>query len=236
MVTGGASGIGRAFVERLAAEGARVIACGRNYVSLQALQSQNPMIEGVRCDIADHGDVLALVRTVEQSHGRLDVLINNAGIMEQVDLLSETISDDRVADEIAMNLTGTILLTRRFLPLLRAGRGSMIVMITSGYALLPVIGAPTYSATKAGLHAFTMALRRQLSGAGIRVVKVLPPLVDTPATHLVRRRKLSPDVLVDRVLRDIRRGRDEILPGMVRLLPALMRLIPSYVARRVAET
>jgi short-subunit dehydrogenase involved in D-alanine esterification of teichoic acids len=75
------------------------------------------------------------------------------------------------------------------------------------------------------LRAFTMALCRQLRCAGIRILEVLPPLVDTPATHLVRRRKMSPDVLVDRVLRDIRRGRDQILPGMVRLLPALMRLI-----------
>jgi uncharacterized oxidoreductase len=163
------------------------------------------------------------------------VLIDNAAIMEQVDFLSETVSDDRVAYEIAVNLTGTIVLTRRFLPVARRS-GVDDCDDHFGLALLPMTRAPTYSATKAGLHAFTMALRRQLSGAGIRVVEVLPPLVDTPATHLVRRRKMSPDVLVDQVLRDIRRGQDEILPGMARLLPALMRLIPSYVARRVAET
>jgi uncharacterized oxidoreductase len=81
-----------------------------------------------------------------------------------------------------------------------------------------------------------MALRRQLRGVGIRVVEVMPPLVDTPATRAVRQPKMSPKVLVDRVLRDIARGRDEILPGLVCVLPLLMRLAPSYAARRVAGT
>jgi uncharacterized oxidoreductase len=173
---------------------------------------------------------------IKVRHNKLDVLINNAGIMERVDLLDEAVSDDRISYEIAVNLTGTIILTRRLLPLLRAGHDPLIVMISSGYALLPATRAPTYSASKAGLHSFAMALRRQLSGVGIRVVEVLPPLVDTPATSAERQPKMSTSALVDRVLRDIRDGRDESLPGKVGLLPILMRLVPAYVARRVAET
>ena len=69
---------------------------------------------------------------------------------------------------------------------------------------------------------------------GIRVVEVLPPLVDTPATSAARGRKMSADALVGRVLRDIAKGRDESLPGMVGLVPIMMRLAPSYIARRVA--
>jgi uncharacterized oxidoreductase len=236
VVTGGNSGIGRAFVERLAAAGARVIACGRNEASLQELQTRHPTVVALRCDITTRQEVLSLVSAVRDRHGCLDALINNAGIMEQVDLLGESVNDDRIAYEIGVNLTGTILLTRRFLPLLRVGRDPVIVMISSGYALIPATRAPTYSASKAGLHAFTMALRRQLRGIGIRVVEVLPPLIDTPATCAVKGPKMSPDTLVDRVLRDIRLGRDEILPGKVGLLPVLLRLIPSYVARRVAAT
>ena len=94
--------------------------------------------------------------------------------MEQVDLLDQSVSDERIAREIAVNLTGPILLTRRLLPLLRCGRNPMIIMVTSGYALLPATRAPTYSATKAGLRSFTMALRLQLHGVGIRVVEVTP--------------------------------------------------------------
>jgi uncharacterized oxidoreductase len=236
LVTGGSSGIGRAFVEKLGANNARVIACGRNPNALQELQQQNPMIETIRCDIADRLDVLALAQAIASHHSRLDVLINNAAIMEQVDLLDDSVSDDRIAQEIGVNLIGTITLTRRLLPLLRSGHCPMIVMITSGYALLPATRAPTYSASKAGLRSFTLALRRQLSGVGIRVVEVLPPLVDTPATRAVRQPKMSADALVERVLRDIQRGRDEILPGKVGLLPIMMRIAPTYVARRVAAT
>jgi len=76
-----------------------------------------------------------------------------------------------------------------------------------------------------------MALRRQLRGVGIRVVEVLPPLVDTPAT---RSTEMQPSILVDVVLREIVRGRDEILPGKVRLVPMLMRLAPAFAARVVA--
>jgi uncharacterized oxidoreductase len=236
VVTGGTSGIGREFAVRLAAEGAKVIACARNEMALRELQTRNPGIEAIRCDVTVRPDVLALEEAIQDRYGRVDVLINNAGIMERVDLLDGSVSDERVAQQIAVNLTGPILLTRRLLPLLRSGRNPLIVMVTSGYALLPSTRAPTYSATKAGLHSFTLALRRQLRCVGIRVVEVLPPLVDTPATQSVRQPKMSPGALVERVLRDIVRGRDEILPGMVSLLPLLMRLAPSYVARRVAET
>ena len=112
----------------------------------------------------------------------------------------------------------------------------MIVMVTSGYALLPAKRAPTYSATTAGLRSFTMALRQQLRGVGIRVVEVLPPLVDTPATRTVRKAKMSPEALVNHVMRDITHGKEEIFPGKVRLLPMLMRLAPSLAARVVAES
>jgi uncharacterized oxidoreductase len=97
--------------------------------------------------------------------------------MEQLDLLDGSVGDEHTAHEIAVNLTGPILLTRTLLPFLRSGGSSLITMITPGYALLPVTRAPTYSATKAGLRSFTMALRRQLRGIGIRVLEVLPPLV-----------------------------------------------------------
>ena len=236
VVTGGTSGIGREFAVRLAADGAKVIACGRNETALRGLQAEYPAIEALRCDVSVRPDVLALEAAIRDRHGRVDVLINNAGIMERVDLLDGSVSDERIVHEIAVNLTGPILLTRTFLPLLRSGQNPLIVMITSGYALLPATRAPTYSATKAGLRSFTMALRRQLHGVGIRVVEVLPPLVDTPATRSVRQPKMSPATLVDRVLRDIARGRDEILPGLVGILPWLMRLAPSYAARRVAGT
>jgi len=236
VITGATSGIGHAFAVRFVAEGAKVIACGRNEAALQKLREQLSTIEVFRGDITERSALLGLKEFIQQRFARVDVLLNNAGIMERVDLLEASVTDERIANEIAVNLTGPILLTRQLLPLLRSGRNPLIIMITSGYALLPARRAPTYSATKAGLRSFTMALRRQLRDVGIRVVEVLPPLVDTPATRSVKQPKMSPASLVDRVLREIVRGKDEILPGRVRFLPTLMRLAPTLAARVVAES
>ena len=119
VVSGGNSGIGRAFVERLSREGAHVIACGRSQVALRQLQDRHPAVETIRCDIAVRDDVFGLAAAIRERHGRLDVLINNAGIMQRVDLLDDSVDDDAIAHEIAVNLTGTIMLTRRCLSLLR---------------------------------------------------------------------------------------------------------------------
>ncbi len=130
VVTGGTSGIGREFAVLLAGKGAKVGACARNEAALRELHARYPQIEAIRCDVTVPFDVLALDATIQDRYGRVDVLINNAGIMEQVDLLDRSVSDERIAQEIAVNLTGHILLTRRLLPLLRSGRNPMIIMVT----------------------------------------------------------------------------------------------------------
>ena len=99
-----------------------MIACGRNETPLRDLQNENPTIEAIGCDITVPQDVLTLAAAIQDRHGRLDVLINNAGIMEHVDLLDEEVSDARIVNEIAVNLTGPILLTRRLSA--TAARGS----------------------------------------------------------------------------------------------------------------
>jgi short-subunit dehydrogenase involved in D-alanine esterification of teichoic acids len=236
LVTGGNSGIGKAFVARFVAAGAKVIACGRNEATLQALKAAHPGVEAKRCDIASHSERHTLVEWVSQQCGRLDVLVNNAGVMEQVDMLSANVDDAAITREIAINLTAPIMLTRQSLPLLKRGTQPLILMVTSGYALLPARRAPIYSATKAGLRAFTQALRYQLENTGIRVVEVLPPLVDTPVTAAIQKPKMSPEAVVEATLRAIARGQDEVLIGQVRLLPLLMRIAPRYAARLVAKS
>ena len=74
-----------------------VIVCGRNDMALRKLQREHPTIEAVQCDITVRSKVLALVETIRDRYGMLDVLVNNAGIMERVDLLEESVSDERIA-------------------------------------------------------------------------------------------------------------------------------------------
>ena len=89
VVTGGTSGIGRQFAIRFATEGAKVLACGRNDMALGKLQAEHPKIEVVQCDLTVRPDVLALVETIRDRYGKVDVLVNNAGIMERVNFLEE---------------------------------------------------------------------------------------------------------------------------------------------------
>ena len=116
LVTGGNSGIGRAFVERFVAEGASVVACGRNEATLQALKVAHPSVEARRCDVALISEVDALAEFVSRRYGRLDVLVNNAGVMEQVNMLAGDVDAAAITREIAINLTAPILLVRRCLP------------------------------------------------------------------------------------------------------------------------
>ena len=236
LITGGNSGIGRAFVDRFVEAGARVFTCGCNARTLGELRAAHPGIDAWRCDIACAREVDALRDHIANECGRLDMLVNNAGVMTQVNFRDDGVDDATIAHEIETNLTAPILLTRRFLPLLREGREPLILMVTSGYALLPARRAPVYSATKAGLRAFTRALRYQLDGCGIRVVETLPPFVDTPLTANMPGRKMSPAAVVDATLRAIERGRDEVFVGQVRYLPWLMRLAPGLATHLVANS
>jgi hypothetical protein len=97
-----------------------VVACARNEVALRELLSRCP--QAIRCDVTLTADVLALEAAIQDRNGRVDALLNNAGKMEQVDLLDPSVSDERIAQEIAVNLTGPILLTRRLRPLQRSGQ------------------------------------------------------------------------------------------------------------------
>ncbi|MCA1853961.1 MAG: SDR family NAD(P)-dependent oxidoreductase [Beggiatoa sp.] len=236
LITGGSSGIGRALVERFLREGATVIACGRDEAKLQGLKAQHPSVEIRPCDITSSDEVKTLIAFLTQGYGRLDILVNNAGVIEQVAMLTGNVDDEAIAREIATNLTAPILLTRRLLPLLQRSHSPMILMVTSGYALLPAERAPTYSATKAGLRSFTQALRYQLAHTSIRVVETLPPLVDTPSTAALQRTKMAPAAVVDATLRAIAQGRVEIFVGEIRWLPLLMRIAPRFAARLIAKT
>jgi hypothetical protein len=213
-----------------------VIACGRNETPLRDLQNENPTIEAIGCDITVPQDVLTLAAAIQDRHGRLDVLINNAGIMEHVDLLDEEVSDARIVNEIAVNLTGPILLTRRLLPLLRAGRDPLIVMVSSGFRCFR---PRTRRSNRRARRGFTPSPLRCVGNWlawasessrfcrhwSIRRRRVLPGGQRCRQKHWwAGRCAIS------------QKGHDESLAGKVGLLPFMMRLGSSYIARRVAET
>jgi NAD(P)-dependent dehydrogenase (short-subunit alcohol dehydrogenase family) len=171
LVTGGASGIGRATCELFAREGASVVVIDRD-------PAQTAGVQAIACDVSDATGVERAVREAGQLLGGLDGLVNAAGVFFNKGLMETTAE---VWDTtIAVNLTGTFLCTKAAVPLMLATDRASIVNIASGVGLLPTGGGSTaYVASKGGVIALTRALAAELAPT-IRVNAICPGAVETP--------------------------------------------------------
>jgi uncharacterized oxidoreductase len=233
LITGATSGIGRAMALRLLALDNQVIAVGRNAAQLAKLQGQHPQLVTYRCDLALPPERQKLAAFMEQHHPDLNVLVNNAGVQYNYELTETDLP--RIAEEIEINLTAPLQLVALLLPQLRQQPAAAIVNVSSGLGLVPKRSAPVYCATKAGLHLFSKALGYQLAATQVRVMEVIPPLVDTPMTAGRGTGKISPDQLVDEFLQGFAQNRREINIGKVGLLRLLQRLAPSLADRLLRD-
>ncbi|QDH73431.1 SDR family oxidoreductase [Brevundimonas sp. M20] len=179
LITGGGSGIGKALAEALHARGARVIIAGRRRDALEAVAAANPGMAVETLDVADAADVTAFAHRVIAAHPDLNVVINNAGIMQAEDLTADAIDLDVVEQTIAINLLGPIRLTAALLPHLKSKPRATVVTVSSGLAFVPLTATPTYSATKAAIHSWSQSLRTQLKGTSVEVLEWAPPAVAT---------------------------------------------------------
>jgi uncharacterized oxidoreductase len=179
LITGGGSGIGRGLAEALHAQGNQVIIAGRRKAALEETAAANPGMKFLTLDIEDRSAIRAFAGRVAAEFPALNVLINNAGIMRAENLLAQ---QDDLADAesiVTTNLLGPIRLTAALLPLLRKQPHSTIINVTSGLAFVPLAFTPTYSATKAALHSYTLSLRYQLKNTTTEVLEIIPPYVQT---------------------------------------------------------
>lgn len=236
LVTGGSSGIGLAIARALAREGATVLICARDPDRLDHAVRSIAGGEAMACDVTDPAAVAAMLDSVRSRHGRLDILVSNTGRLIDRDFSMAPLPDAALEQEITANLTAHILLANRALPLLRASAHPALVFTGSGYGLVPVARAPLYSAAKAGLHAFVKALRLRRPIAGLSVIELIPPVVDTPATAHRNVAKVPPEAVAEGLLTALRRGREDVLIGQVRALPLLLRIAPRLIERRIGRT
>jgi uncharacterized oxidoreductase len=230
LITGGTSGIGLALARACSALDQEVIICGRNVERLARAQHELSGVKAVRADLTQPDDRQRLVEMMSAEAERPLLLINNAAVQHPA-LWTDWTPEQAAwaAEEIALNVTGLVLLTHALMPVLLRAPQASIVNVSSGLALAPRRSAPTYCATKAFVHSFTRALRYQCEDAAprLRVVEVLPALVDTPMTAGRGKRKMSPDAVAATVLSGLERGQTEILLGPARLLPWIQRLSPA---------
>jgi len=178
LVTGGGSGIGRALAEAFQAMGNKVVIGGRRRSMLEDTTKANPGMEWMTLDIEDAGNIQSFAKQAADKYPKLNVLINNAGIMKLEDLRAA--AETEIAEQtIAINLLGPIRLTTALLPLLRQQPKSTIMTVSSGLAFVPLAPTPTYCATKAAIHSYTQSLRYQLKDTTTEVLELIPPYVAT---------------------------------------------------------
>jgi uncharacterized oxidoreductase len=180
LITGGNGGIGGALAHRFADAGNIVLVTGRRRAALDEVCAGRADMRGYELDVADAEGVASFAKRIVAEHPALNVLINNAGIMRFEELDRERNLRD-AEETIATNLLGPIRVTNALIGHLAAQADATIVNVTSGLAFVPLVPTPTYSATKAAIHSYTIALREALQGR-VEVIELAPPAVQTELT------------------------------------------------------
>jgi len=220
LITGGASGIGYAMAEAFLDAGSTVVICGRNSQRLLEARAKHPELHTRVCDVSREEDRQQLLEWASTHVPSLNVLVNNAGVQRDIDFTHGIEEFAAGENEIRINLESPIILCGLFVPLLTRNKDAAIINISSGLGFVPAARMPVYSATKAGMHAFSMALRHQLSKVGVKVFEIVPPTVDTGLNASGRakrqdfRANLAPKEFVSAVMRGLEKDTLEIGYGM----------------------
>ena len=239
LITGGGSGIGLALAKKFLEHNNTVIITGRNLAKLEKVKQENPKIHIYQSDVTDDAEVRMLADDIQEKFDGLDVLINNAGIMNLVDAGNESNDLQKQMQEIEINYNSPIRVLHYFLPLLKKSKNAVLVNVSSGLAYVPFAQAPVYSGTKSALHFWTQAIRPQLQPHNIKVVELLPPVVDTPLAHGAdiaeddNLKPMPPEKLADIFWKDFINGKEEITPGISKQLKLMSRLAPKFIFKQL---
>lgn len=175
LITGGASGIGLGLTEQFIRENNTVIICGRRASALKEVAVKFPSVIIRVCDLSVEADRIAQFEWVQEQHGDLNVLVNNAGIQQWMDIADSDFYQ-RAKEEIVTNIEAPVHLVSLFITLPSL---NTIINVTSGLSFTPLSKTPVYSATKAFFHSFTLSLRHLLQPRHIEVIEMIPPALNT---------------------------------------------------------
>jgi 3-oxoacyl-[acyl-carrier protein] reductase len=192
IVTGASRGIGAAAAAALATAGATVVLTARDgKLTEQVARSIGGAASAHTCDVSDYAAFETLVADTKARFGRLDALINNAGVIDPIASIAD--SDPAAwARNVTINLTGAYHAIRAVLPGMLAAGGGTIVNVSSGAAIRPLEGWSAYCSAKAGLHMLTRAIALETAGKGIRVFGFQPGTTDTDMQVLIRASGVNP--------------------------------------------
>ncbi len=241
LITGGSSGIGMELTKQLLALGNKIIITGRDQAKLDKAKKQYPDITTIQSDVSSSTEIEALFNKVTKEFPALNVVINNAGIMRNINVHDQNGTLDDLTREIEINLNGPIRMVKKFLPHLKTKPEAMIVNVTSGLAFVPLPISPVYCATKAGLHSFTQSLRVQLKNTKVKVFELAPPATETELLgHMdAEDRKgisiMSVQDMVAVALKGFEGDKLEIRPGQSNQLKIMSRLAPEFILKQLSR-
>ncbi|MEN3745555.1 SDR family oxidoreductase [Sphingomonas sp. HF-S3] len=201
LITGGGSGIGEALAHRFHDAGNTVIVAGRRLDALQGTIAGREKMHAIELDVTSAEGIADFASRLVEAHPEVNVLVNNAGIMRSEALDRKRDLGDAEAT-IATNLLGPIRLIDALVEHLAAQGDAAIVNVSSGLAFVPQVGSPTYNATKAAIHSYTLSLRHALKGK-VEVIELVPPAVQTGLTpgQETREGYLPLEPFIDEVMR-----------------------------------
>ncbi|MBN8822645.1 MULTISPECIES: SDR family NAD(P)-dependent oxidoreductase [unclassified Spirosoma] len=236
LITGGTSGIGLELVKQLTDQGATLIITGRNPDALLRTKAQFPNIQTFQSDVSNPQDIEQLYNEVTKQFPALNIIVNNAGAMRLIDLQDRSMDLENITREIDTNLSGTIQMVHQFLPHLLKQTSAAIVNVSSGIAFMSYSSAPVYSATKAGVRAYTQALRLQLEDTNVKVFEMIPPGVNTNlqndwAVQPNPAMMMDVDKMVHVVVNALKNDTLEIKPFLINVIKAMSRIAPGLMIK-----
>jgi uncharacterized oxidoreductase len=177
-ITGGGSGIGRGLAEALHNLGNQLIISGRRKGHLAEVTAANPGMKYVELNVEDPASIAAVAAKLIAEHPKLNVLINNAGIMKP-DHANGVLDDALLVSTLTTNVMGPIRMTSALIEHLKKQPEAAVIYTTSGLAFVPLAMTAVYSATKAAMHSYLMSQRFMLKGTNVKVLELAPPYVQT---------------------------------------------------------
>ena len=235
LITGGSAGIGLAFALKFLELGNEVIVTGRRQAVLDQVKAKYPKLRTIQSDVADPAQIAALAARVKADFPKLDVLMNNAGIMVSRNLKAPAADLGGLMAEMNINVGGVVGMNSAFIDILTANRGT-VINVSSGLAFVPLPAVPIYCASKAAIHSYTQSLRFQLEETGVEVIELMPPAVKTDLTAELAEggaSMITTDELVKQSFASLRAGALEIWPGQTKQLAWLRRLAPNFINRQL---
>ena len=241
LITGGTSGIGFELAKQLTERGNEIIVTGRDPAKLERTKKLLPKIHTIQSDVCDPSAIEALFSKVTKDFPALNILINNAGIMREINIQANADNLTALTSEIETNLMGPIRMATRFIGFLKQKPSAAIMNVSSGLAFVPLPTSPIYCATKAGMHSYTQSLRVQLKKTNIKVFELAPPATKTELLASFDQADMkgisimSVEAMVAAAVKGMEADCFEIRPGQSNQLRFMSRLAPQFILNQMSK-